>query len=40
MTLDEITQITGYKKTTCFRLLKTLRTLGIVELSPATKKYR
>ena len=40
MTLDEITQATGYKKTTCFRLLKTLRTLGIVELSPATKKYQ
>ena len=40
MTLEEITQVTGYKKTTCFRLLKTLRTLGIVELSPATKKYQ
>jgi len=40
MTLDEITQATGYKKTTCFRLLKTLRNLGIVELSPATKKYQ
>lgn len=40
LTLEEITQITGYKKTTCFRLLKTLRTLGIVELSPATKKYQ
>lgn len=40
MTLEEITQATGYKKTTCFRLLKTLRTLGVVELSPATKKYQ
>ena len=40
MTLDEITQATGYTKTTCFRLLKTLRTLGVVELSPATKKYQ
>ena len=40
LTLEEITRITGYKKTTCFRLLKTLRTLGLVELSPATKKYR
>lgn len=40
MTLEEITQATGYKKTTCFRLLKTLRTLGIVELSPDTKKYQ
>jgi DNA-binding IclR family transcriptional regulator len=40
MTLDEITQTSGYKKTTCFRLLKTLRTLGIIELSPDTKKYQ
>ena len=40
MTLEEITQVTGFKKTTCFRLLKTLRNLGIVELSPATKKYQ
>ena len=40
MTLEEITQATGIKKTTCFRLLKTLRTLAIVELSPATKKYQ
>ena len=40
MTLEEITQTTGYKKTTCFRLLKTLRTLGIVELAPDTKKYQ
>ena len=40
MTLEEITQATGFKKTTCFRLLKTLRTLGVVELSPATKKYQ
>jgi DNA-binding IclR family transcriptional regulator len=40
MTLEEITQAAGLKKTTCFRLLKTLRTLGIIELSPATKKYQ
>lgn len=40
MTLEEITKAVGFKKTTCFRLLKTLRTLGIVELSPATKKYQ
>ncbi len=39
-TLEQIIQATGYKKTTCFRLLRTLRTLGIVELSPGTKKYR
>jgi DNA-binding IclR family transcriptional regulator len=40
LTLEEITQKTGYKKTTCFRLLKTMRSLGIVEQSPATKKYQ
>lgn len=40
MTLEKITQSTGYKKTTCFRILKTLQTLGIVELSPGTKKYQ
>lgn len=40
LTLEEIHQITGYKKTTCFRLLKTMRSLGLVELSPGKKKYR
>jgi IclR family transcriptional regulator, pca regulon regulatory protein len=40
MTLEEITRATGYKKTTCFRLLKTLLSLDIVELSPDSKKYR
>lgn len=40
MTLEEITRVTGYKKTTCFRLLKTLLALDIVELSPDSKKYR
>jgi DNA-binding IclR family transcriptional regulator len=40
LTLEKITQITGYKKTTCFRLLKTMRTLGLVELVPGKKKYR
>lgn len=40
LTLEEITRATGYKKTTCFRLLKTLLTLNVVELSPQTKKYR
>ena len=39
-TLEEIVQVTGYKKTTCFRLLKTMRTLGLVELSKGKKKYR
>jgi IclR family pca regulon transcriptional regulator len=38
--LEEITQKTGYKKTTCFRLLKTMRSLGLIELSPAAKKYQ
>lgn len=40
MTLEDITQTTEYKKTTCFRILKTLQSLGIVELWPGTKKYR
>lgn len=40
LTLEEITQKTGYKKTSCFRQLKTMLALGVVELSPATKKYR
>ena len=40
LTLEEITKKTGYKKTTCFRLLKTMRSLGLLELSPATKKYQ
>ena len=40
LTLDEITQLSGYKKTTCFRLLKTMRTLGLVEMNPAGKKYQ
>jgi DNA-binding IclR family transcriptional regulator len=39
-TLEEISQVTGYKKTTCFRLLKTMRTLGLVEMLPGKKKYR
>lgn len=40
LSLEDITQRTGYKKTTCFRLLKTMKTLGLVELSPSIKKYR
>lgn len=40
LTLEEITLATGYKKTTCFRILKTLQSLGIVELWPGTKKYQ
>jgi DNA-binding IclR family transcriptional regulator len=38
--LEEVTRATGYKKTTCFRVLKTLQNLGIVEPSPGTKKYQ
>ena len=40
LTLEEIVQISGYKKTTCFRLLKTMRTLGLVEMPPGKKTYR
>jgi DNA-binding IclR family transcriptional regulator len=40
LTLEEITQKSGFKKTTCFRLLKTMRSLGLVELAPGTKKYQ
>jgi DNA-binding IclR family transcriptional regulator len=39
-TLEEMAKASGYKKTTCFRLLKTMRSLGIVELAPGTKQYR
>ena len=40
LTLEEIVQITGHKKTTCFRLLKTMKTLGLVEMPPGKKSYR
>ncbi len=40
LTLEEISRTTGYKKTTCFRLLKTMQTLGVLELFPGTKKYQ
>jgi DNA-binding IclR family transcriptional regulator len=40
LNLEEITQKTGYKKTTCFRLLKTMRSLGLIELSSTAKKYQ
>lgn len=40
MTLDEISRSVGYKKTTCFRVLKTLRVLGVLEMSPNTKQYQ
>jgi len=40
LTLEEITKKTGYKKTTCFRLLKTMRSLGLIEQPPTSKKYQ
>lgn len=39
-TLETISRITGYKKTTCFRILKTLRTLNLVEMAGNGKQYR
>ena len=35
-TLEELTQKTGYNKTTCFRFLKTMRQLGLVEQGKKT----
>ena len=40
LNLEDIVRETGYKKTTCFRLLKTMRKLGIVESAPVGKKYQ
>lgn len=39
-TLETISRATGYKKTTCFRILKTLRTLNLVEMAGNGKQYR
>jgi len=39
-TLEDLTQKTGYNKTTCFRFLKTMRRLGLVEQSPVKKTYQ
>ncbi len=38
--LEEITRKSQYKKTTCFRLLKTMIGLGYVEQNPVDKTYR
>jgi IclR family pca regulon transcriptional regulator len=38
VTLEDLTQKTGYNKTTCFRFLKTMRQLGLVEQD--RKSYR
>jgi len=40
MTLEEIVKLSGYKKTTCFRLLKTMLNLGLIETSPGKKTYQ
>lgn len=40
MTLETIARTSGYKKTTCFRILKTLKTLGLVEMSGNGKQYQ
>jgi DNA-binding IclR family transcriptional regulator len=39
-TLEELTQITGYNKTTCYRFLKTMRQIGLVEQDPVKKTYQ
>jgi IclR family pca regulon transcriptional regulator len=38
-TLDDLTRRTGFNKTTCFRFLKTLRQLGLVEQNMDQKTY-
>jgi len=40
MKLEEIVKQTGYKKTTCFRLLKTMLNLGLIETLPGKKTYQ
>jgi IclR family pca regulon transcriptional regulator len=37
--LEELTQKTGFNKTTCFRFLKTMRRLGLVEQDTGRKTY-
>lgn len=38
--LEDLTQKTGLNKTTCFRFLKTMRRLGLVDQDPAAKTYQ
>jgi IclR family pca regulon transcriptional regulator len=38
--LEDLTQKTGYNKTTCFRFLKTMRQLGLVEQATDKKIYQ
>ena len=40
MNLEEIIKQTGYKKTTCFRLLKTMLNLELIETTPGKKTYQ
>jgi DNA-binding IclR family transcriptional regulator len=40
LTLEELVKISGYKKTSCFRLLKTMLGLGILEQDARTKEYQ
>ncbi len=40
LSLEEIVKQTGYKKTSCFRILKTLLNLKILEQNPKTKTYQ
>ena len=40
LSLDEITRLSGLKKTVCFRLLQTMKELNFVEQDPGTKNYR
>jgi IclR family pca regulon transcriptional regulator len=40
LTLEDLTQKTGLNKTTCFRFLKTMRRLGLVDQDPVTKTYQ
>jgi DNA-binding IclR family transcriptional regulator len=38
--LEDLTQKTGLNKTTCFRFLKTMRHLGLVEQNTDKKTYQ
>jgi IclR family pca regulon transcriptional regulator len=40
LSLDEITRLSGFKKTVCFRLLQTMKDLNFVEQDSKTKNYR
>ena len=39
LSLEEITKLTNLKKTTCFRLLKSMKDLGLIEMIFSTKRY-